>query len=225
MNVTSRAQWGAVRAKPGVLTVAMAHRSEFMVHHSGAFAGQSVSAIQTYCMNAKPNGKPGYKDIDYNFLVRGTTGEIFEGRGWTAVGSHCVGHNTSALGVCVIGVDDLSDAARASLRWLYQQANAKAGHTLSALCHGDAWPTDCPGTVIHHWVHSGGLVESRTLKVMSPPMRGADVEAVQHAVGAEPDGIYGPVTAAAVKRWQKAHGLDDDGIVGPLTRAKMALDS
>lgn len=223
MSIITRSQWGAVPPRTGIATVHLSHRSEFMVHHSGANAGQSVAAIQHYCMHAKPNGKPGYKDIDYNFLVRGTTGDIYEGRGWRSVGSHCVGHNTSALGVCVIGLDNLSDQAKVSLRWLYATAVRLAGHHLTPLVHGDVWATDCPGTVIRSWVHGGGLLAPRELQLATPPMQGADVEAVQHVAGVEPDGVYGPVTKAAVERWQKAHGLTADGIVGPLTLAKMGL--
>ncbi len=53
--------------------------------------------------------------------------------------------------------------------------------------------------------------------------RGGGVEGVQRAVGAAPDGVFGPQTEAAVKRWQGAHGLAADGVVGPLTRGKMGL--
>ena len=37
---------------------------------------------------------------------------------------------------------------------------------------------------------------------MTPFMTGPDVEAVQRALGVEPDGEYGPITAAAVRAWQ-----------------------
>lgn len=218
MKIISRSDWGAIPARPGVLTCSPHIRTEFMVHYSDGPADQSVAAIQHWCMSGR-----GFLDIDYNFLVRGTTGEIYEGRGWDAVGSHCIGHNTSAIGVCVIGTGQLSEAAKASVRALYAEAVALAGHSLRILGHRDAYATDCPGDGIYRWVHSGDVAGPRQLKLTSPPMEGADVREVQEVVHVKADGIFGPVTSAAVRAWQKAHGLDDDGIVGPLTRARMGL--
>jgi peptidoglycan hydrolase-like protein with peptidoglycan-binding domain len=52
-------------------------------------------------------------------------------------------------------------------------------------------------------------------------LKGKDVERIQRAVGAKPDGVYGPQTEAAVKAYQKRHGLAVDGIVGPKTWSVM----
>ena len=53
--------------------------------------------------------------------------------------------------------------------------------------------------------------------------RGGGVEALQRAIGAGADGVFGPQTEAALKRWQGSHGLVADGIAGPATRAKAGL--
>ena len=226
MIIVKRVQWGAEPPRPGVQTVAMSRRTEFMVHHSGGAPDQTVRAIQQWCMGAPPHGR-GFKDIDYNFLVRGTTGEVYEGRGWDAVGSHCVGHNTNALGVCIIGHDDLTPAAKEAVRMLYQEAVRRAGHALTVLGHRDAARTECPGTTIYAWLQANGvrgLGEGfRDLRLTTPPMQGGDVRTVQVIVGATPDGIYGPATDARVRIWQRDHGLVDDGIVGPRTRAAMGI--
>lgn len=50
---------------------------------------------------------------------------------------------------------------------------------------------------------------------------GQDVKRIQQAVGATPDGIFGPVTEAKVKAYQKRHGLIADGMVGPKTWSVM----
>jgi hypothetical protein len=62
---------------------------------------------------------------------------------------------------------------------------------------------------------------SRRLVVAGPPfLEGADVEAVQRALGVDADGEYGPVTAAAVRNWKfrsgyPARAIDDQlGIAG-----------
>jgi N-acetylmuramoyl-L-alanine amidase len=44
----------------------------------------------------------GWVDIGYNFLV-GEDGFVYEGRGWTHVGSHTKGYNSQSLGTSVIG--------------------------------------------------------------------------------------------------------------------------
>lgn len=214
--IISRAQWDARAPRSGGAHVGMQRRTGFMIHHSGGPADQSVRAIQDHCMDTR-----GFRDIDYNFLVN-QHGSIYMGRGWGVVGSHCVGQNTTTIGVCVIGTNELSRPARAALRQLYATAVSKAGHYLYPLVHRDKWATACPGNLITAWVHDGWL-HPRTLRHTVPLMSGHDVRAVQRLVGAEPDGDYGPLTVQAVQRWQHAHGLADDGVVGPLTMAAMGF--
>jgi peptidoglycan hydrolase-like protein with peptidoglycan-binding domain len=52
---------------------------------------------------------------------------------------------------------------------------------------------------------------------------GASVAAVQRALGVNPTGTFGPVTARAVRAFQRSHGLTVDGIVGPMTSAALGL--
>ncbi|ABP53012.1 peptidoglycan-binding domain-containing protein [Salinispora tropica] len=62
---------------------------------------------------------------------------------------------------------------------------------------------------------------SRMLRLTVPYARGTDVAAVQDAVGATRDGVFGPKTRSAVIKYQRARGLTPDGIVGPKTWATL----
>lgn len=229
MEIITRAQWGA-RAAKAVVKVAPSKRLYYVVHYSGAPSTQSVRAIQDWCMDAPPKGR-GFNDIDYNFLVRGTTGQIYEGRGWDVVGSHTVGYNTNGLGVCVISDGPISDAAKLAVRWLYEQAVARAGHGLQIKGHRQlaTTGTSCPGNAIFLWVQggmiapSGGQGGGTVVRTLAFGMTGDDVKALQTKLKIKVDGSFGLLTKAAVVNFQLANGLAGDGVVGPLTRAKLGL--
>jgi len=151
MRIIPRAEWNA-RAPKNRSTTSPGNRVYYIVHHSGGPVTQTVRAIQDWCMDGR-----GFSDIDYNFLVRGSTGEIYEGRGWDVIGAHTANYNTNGAGVCIIGTDTASDAAKASVRWLYEQYNKRCGKTLKIRGHRDlaTTGTDCPGDRVYAWVHAG----------------------------------------------------------------------
>jgi len=67
------------------------------------------------------------------------------------------------------------------------------------------------------------MYASRFLRLVSPYMRGPDVEILQERllelglIQSKPDGIYGPGTAEAVRHFQETQLLQQDGVVGPET--------
>ncbi|WP_425065138.1 N-acetylmuramidase domain-containing protein [Reyranella sp.] len=70
---------------------------------------------------------------------------------------------------------------------------------------------------------TGGATAGPPPRVLRVGDRGADVAALQVALGILADGDFGPVTLAAVQRLQGARGLVVDGIVGVMTRQALGL--
>lgn len=75
---------------------------------------------------------------------------------------------------------------------------------------------------IRNWLatHGGSLVAPR---VLMKGQQGADVAALQQALGVVPDGDFGPATDAAVRLFQMDQGLVIDGMVGVMTLRALGL--
>ncbi|RCJ22027.1 peptidoglycan-binding protein [Nostoc minutum NIES-26] len=68
----------------------------------------------------------------------------------------------------------------------------------------------------------GGVGGPITLRIGS---RGAAVSQVQRALGVQPTGYYGSVTASRVREFQARNNLLVDGVVGPQTRSVLLANS
>jgi GNAT superfamily N-acetyltransferase len=67
--------------------------------------------------------------------------------------------------------------------------------------------------------------QPRTLRLVSPPMHGADVAEVQRLLGVDPDGLFGPITAHAVSAWKQSRGDPaPDSTLAPVARARLFAD-
>lgn len=168
MDIISRAEWGA-RPPRSRSTVPWSSRTGVMGHYSGASATQTPRQIQDFHMDVRD-----WSDVGYNFLINSINGAIYEGRGWTVLGAHCANHNTPNVGICIIGLDkvgrqDVSDAARRSFRWLYEEANRRAGRRLAILGHRDRGATACPGDEIYSWLKAGLPIVGSTPATPKPP--------------------------------------------------------
>lgn len=241
MDIISRTEWGA-RPPRNRSTTTWSQRTEFVVHYSEGPTTQSVKSIQAFHMNTR-----GWSDIAYNFLVD-TAGRIYEGRGWTVVGAHATGHNTSGLGVCFIGRNgDATPEAKRAIRWLYDEACRRAGRRLAKRGHGQLSgnSTSCPGAQLLDWVRDGmptpGGGQPKPdpapdkpstqappwpgrLLTQPPAMRGDDVLAWQRQMRKrgwriDADGWYGPDSERICRAFQEEKGLTVDGIVGKRTWA------
>ncbi len=149
--IVDRAGWNArpPRDPDDVEHVALSARTEFVVHHTETPTTRSPRSIQDGHMDER-----GWNDIGYNFLVR-DDGTVYEGRGWLVRGAHAKDHNVTGLGCAYIGMNAPTEAAKESIRALYDEACTKTGHALSQLGHSQVGDTDCPGTKLLAWVESG----------------------------------------------------------------------
>ena len=103
-KIISRQQWNA-RAPTATSTILSSQLPNVFIHHGGAdqycttqsSCADIVRSYQNYHMGTK-----GWSDIAYNFVV-GEDGNVYEGRGWNAVGAHTYGYNEESIGICIIG--------------------------------------------------------------------------------------------------------------------------
>jgi hypothetical protein len=177
-RIVSRSAWGARKATSTTRTT-WAKRTTFAVHHSGASTDQTPRQIQDFHMNSR-----GWSDVGYNFII-GADGTIYAGRGWLVIGAHISGHNTSAIGVCVIGnyvSRPVPEPVKDALAWLYDEANRRAGKTLRIRTHGQLAATACPGERLADWVtdhlagHDGGDEPGRpTVPPTGTPAPGPEI--------------------------------------------------
>lgn len=214
MDIISRKEWGA-RSPRSRSTVGWSSRREFIVHYSAGPPTQTVRQIQDFHMDGR-----GWADIGYNFLVD-VKGRIYEGRGWLVQGSHAPGHNTSGIGVCMIGRDgDSTPAAKRAIRWLYDEAVRRAGRNLAKLGHRDVYATSCPGNELYAWVRAGMPADGGTTTGGDPLIGLAEGDSGEAVVAAQrlilyaggdlprygPDGTWGTETSEALLSVRKAMG-------------------
>lgn len=170
MKITSRGDWKATPWRGRPYSVPMSERTHFLVHYwgSGSPRNKSGAALAREVEAVHLNN--GWSGVGYSFLV-GQDGGILEGRGWGLVGAHCPGKNRTGIGVFVAvgGDDEPSDAAKASVVWLYAEARRRAGHSLTLGVHGDYYATECAGRVLTPWVHAGMPLPDRAGGAQSIP--------------------------------------------------------
>lgn len=231
-TIISRSGWGA-RAPRNRTGTTWSARTGFTVHYSAGPPTQTPRQIQNFHMDGQ-----GWADVGYNFLVD-RSGNVYEGRGWLTVGAHAAPHNTSHIGVCFIGRDgDATPEAKAAIRWLYDEANRRAGRTLARTWHGglSGNSTACPGADLREWVRAGmptdgalppagsvspfpgpilrqpPVVHTQTCRTWQARMR-------ERGWRIDVDGWYGPASERVCRQFQSEKGFSVDGRVGPQTWA------
>lgn len=241
VTIISRSSWGA-RAPKNRQTVAWSQRQEVTLHYSTGSTSQTPRQIQDFHMGPSR----GWADIAYNFLVD-SQGRVYEGRGWLVVGAHAAPRNTQGLGICYIGSDGMTDAAKRAVVALYDEACRRAGRTLSRRGHRDINSTSCPGSGNHAWwkssgfrsVGSGSAPAPPSSKpapkpgskapswpgpiLLQPPVRKSETcrrwQTQMRSRGwrIDADGWYGPASERVCRQFQAEKRLQVDGRVGPDT--------
>lgn len=235
VTIISRSSWGA-RAPRARSYASWSSRVEFTLHYATGSTSQTVRQIQNFHMDGR-----GWSDVGYNFLVD-KDGRVYEGRGWTVVGAHAAPRNVQGIGVCFIGDDNMTSAAKRSVVALYDEACRRAGRTLTRKGHRDINSTSCPGSKNYSWwksssyrnVSGGGGSPAPSPSepvyrredrdgLLEPYEYGPEIGKLQRKLGVDDDEYFGPVTEKAVRAYQKKHGLSVDGIAGPETLGHMGL--
>ncbi|CAF1259826.1 unnamed protein product [Adineta steineri] len=152
-NIISRAGWGA-RAATSKTNMATPVSYVVIHHTTGGTCTTKDSCIskmkgfQNYHMDSN-----GWADIGYNFLV-GEDGNVYEGRGWSLVGAHCIGYNSKSIGISVIG-DYTSpkpntaalNAVKALIQCGISKGIIQSNYILRG--HRDLDSTSCPGNTFY----------------------------------------------------------------------------
>lgn len=241
MQLVTRAEWGAESPRAQYRT--MKGGAGIVIHWEGGATPTGghdecapfVKAIQ---VNALADTAEGYTDIQYNFLVC-PHGYVFIGRGAGVESAAQGDYNSTYYAVCALdgpsgGATDPTSDLLAGLVDAITDLRTTAQASMKLVCHSDLMSTDCPGTALRTWVHSGdngvtpappagGLptvaLGSRSLEIGTTA--GTDIEFVQQQIGVPADGQFGTQTQGGVMCWQHVHNLSDDGQVGPQTWASL----
>lgn len=93
----------------------------------------------------------GWDGIGYHWVI-GLDGLVEAGRPEYWYGSHCRGYN-DAIGICLIGTSQFTDAQWKALKLLISQLQARySGATIHG--HNEFSDKTCPGFDVQEWVRS-----------------------------------------------------------------------
>lgn len=111
-----------------------------VLHHSGTTILQTVETIHNY------HKSKGWAGIGYHYYVR-KDGSIYKGRPENMAGAHCLGVNSTSLGICAEGdfnTETMAEVQKQAIRQLI--VDIKARYNIKYVKgHRDIISTSCPG--------------------------------------------------------------------------------
>lgn len=160
-RIIPREEWGfdgwQAGGPPALPTAAITH---FVVHYHGDAGANTNGPEVPRTIHAQHKADdPNNSGILYNFVIT-QKGEIFAARGFDKKSGATQGANGHSIGVQIHIHGDTrpSDAALASLEWLYRHSHQPLGSpaALKITGHGDHTSTSCPGGPLDQWVDGRG---------------------------------------------------------------------
>ncbi|XP_018331133.1 peptidoglycan recognition protein-like [Agrilus planipennis] len=102
LQIVPREQWNAAFPKDvikliGPVDIIIICHTATQNCNTSTACEKLIKSMQRYHMEEQR-----WWDIGYNFIVGGD-GKVYEGRGWTGVGSHTFGYNRKSLGIAITG--------------------------------------------------------------------------------------------------------------------------
>lgn len=185
MTFVSRAEWGSATTTRTQVLDAL---PEVYIHHTGAgVVPGTVDAemrmmrdLQAYAIRPKAQGGKGYNDLDYNVIIGGTSGNIYEARGLGYGSAATLDRNKVSRSICVMGNYESAIPTVAALagiveagRMMIDQYRLAVDVVVRGHRDNPAHPlaTACPGHNLY--VHVADLAKAITAPAPEPP--GGDV--------------------------------------------------
>lgn len=170
MEFVSRQEWGAAPAR-SITRLRPERVTHFFLHHTTGGQQHDRAAwlrgIQRFHQETR-----GWSDVAYSWLVD-ADGTIYEGRGWTRVGAHTRGHNSTGVAVAYLG-DGRQSVPPAALRAIVkvaEEADRVFGRSLERLPHKAVGNTTCPGEVLAAWLAAGMPIDRPRPAAPVPDLR------------------------------------------------------
>lgn len=146
ITIIPRSAWGA---RPPKQENPQAGKDTEIVHHTITTAPGGDELAELRAIQKSHMDDRGFNDIGYNILI-GRQGDVYEGRGMTAVGAHASGFNTPSIGVACLGDYQTGQPTKETLAALDNLTAYLKGQTVTTVeGHRDVNATACPGDKLY----------------------------------------------------------------------------